>query len=275
MGFGCCTPWVSPKTRSSITAWPVASTFCRSPSRLSNLAHKVKRSPRWNGRDRLRRDAVSRRGRLEAARKGKLIMRLPCSLAALCVLLLVCACAHAVARQQPPAAAGHVHYVEPRAARRRRRPARSRRACRTSAPTRSRSRRATAQAQRVHQPGPEPGLRVQPRRGGPRVPRSGAARSRIWRWPTGGRRSCSARTSTRRWSRTRSRRRYELVQKAVSLKARGYAARAGLIDALAQRYSGKADGSAAARRGVRGGDAEACTSGSRTTSTSRCSTSSR
>ena len=33
-------------------------------------------------------------------------MRLPCSLAALCVLVLVCACAHAVAGQQPPAAGG-------------------------------------------------------------------------------------------------------------------------------------------------------------------------
>ena len=61
--------------------------------------------------------------------------------------------------------------------RRRRPPARWRRGCRTSARTRSRSRTQQPAGAAVHQPGPEPGLRVQPRRGAPRVPRGGAAGS--------------------------------------------------------------------------------------------------
>ena len=41
-------------------------------------------------------------------------MRLPCSVAALCVLVVACACVRSVAGQgAPPAAGGHVHYAEP------------------------------------------------------------------------------------------------------------------------------------------------------------------
>jgi tetratricopeptide (TPR) repeat protein len=40
-------------------------------------------------------------------------MRLSCSLSALCVLVVVCACASAVAGQSTPPAGSHVHYAEP------------------------------------------------------------------------------------------------------------------------------------------------------------------
>ena len=43
-GFGCCTPRVSPKMPSSITAWPVASISCRSPSRLPISRIKYEKS---------------------------------------------------------------------------------------------------------------------------------------------------------------------------------------------------------------------------------------
>ena len=61
----------------------------------------------------------------------------------------------------------------------RRRPARRwRRGCRTSASTPSRSRTTVDARAAVHEPGAEPGLRLQPRRSRPRVRRSRAARSR-------------------------------------------------------------------------------------------------
>ena len=60
-GFVCCTPRVSPKMRSSITAWPVASTFCRSPSRLPISRIKYEKSSVERTRP-SRRDAFSREG---------------------------------------------------------------------------------------------------------------------------------------------------------------------------------------------------------------------
>ena len=80
----------------------------------------------------------------------------------------------------------------------------------------------------VHQSGREPRLRVQSRRSRPRVCRSRAPRSRTARWPTGVTRSCSARTSTRRWSRRTNRRRSSWLRRRRSLKPKATRARAGV-----------------------------------------------
>ena len=93
----------------------------------------------------------------------------------------------------------------------------------------------------VHQPGPEPRLRLQPRRGAPRVPRGGAARSEPGdgllgpgararaehQRGDGAERGAAAPTSS--------------CSRHVKLKPRATPRERAYIDALAERYSGKAD----------------------------------
>ena len=80
----------------------------------------------------------------------------------------------------------------------------------------------------VHEPGPQPHLRLQPRRGqaAPSPRRRGSTRR--WPWRTGARRWCSDRTSTRRWCPEAEPVAFELVQKAVALESARDAARARL-----------------------------------------------
>ena len=80
----------------------------------------------------------------------------------------------------------------------------------------------------VHQPGPEPRLRLQPRRGRPRVRRGGAARSALRDGVLGPGARARPQHQRARWRPTTSRRRCELVQKAAPLKARRHPARAGV-----------------------------------------------
>ena len=68
---------------------------------------------------------------------------------------------------------------------------------------------------------------------------------------------------------------FELVQKAMSLRSTGHAARARLHRGAGRALLGQGRRSAAARRGLLGGDEEGCTSGFPTISTPRRSTSSR
>ena len=67
-------------------------------------------------------------------------------------------------------------------------------------------------------------------------------------WPTGARRSCSARTSTRRWTPDDEPKALALAQKALALKAKATPRERAYIDAVAARYTGNAEDRAKADR---------------------------
>ena len=223
------TPWASAaRRRSPRYSWPLTGSSRNGPNvRLdcSGILRRVTESLP----DRLPARHDSRAASALVSFLQEVNRETPCTSSPSLIVALVSSRPAREPARPDAARRSHKHYEKPAGTTpRRSRASRWRRGCRTSASTRSRCRTHEPPRAAVHQPGPEPGLRLQPRRGGARVRRGGAARSRAARWRTGARRSCSARTSTRRWTPEDEPKALELVQKAVALKAKATAARARL-----------------------------------------------
>ena len=127
----------------------------------------------------------------------------------------------------------------------------------------------------VHEPGPEPRLRVQPRRGAARVPRGGAARPDAGDGLLGPGAGPRAQHQRGDGAQRRAARRRAREEGARRSPRRATPREQALIEALDAALLGQGRAPRRQRPGLRRRDARACTSSSPTTSTSRCSTSSR
>ena len=160
-------------------------------------------------------------------------------------LLMAGALVHGQSATQSPS---HKHYTEDKDAGARA----SRRAARTPA---AESRQphlsghdAVAGRAAVHQPGPEPVVRLQPCGGGPRVPRGGAPRPRMRDGVLGPGSRARAEHQRHDGPDGRADRPTSSRRRRVALKANASERERAYIDALAQRYSGNADDRAASDR---------------------------